>query len=309
MKLLTKEMQDTIARQIPLKARDIDVCIYGALDGTLPKEYVLDSLMLFRTKDGGFGHGLYIDNYNTNTSVYQIYEAFRILDMVGFDSSNEEELFIDIINKAANILYNRCKMDDLKWDPNVITNNDFAHSKEFEYCEENRKLFGYHPAAALTGYTLKFFKNTKAYYKKALKNAEGLLDRLLTLDQLSKYEFISFNSLIESLDYLGLLKNKVELAKKHLISLAEKQVTTNFKEIDNVLPLDASGYVFNENLKEKIDLQLDYIIESIKSHGLWEKEKSWGYNKYAEEDSAMIKWIGAESVNNYYILKKFGRLE
>ena len=32
-------------------------------------------------------------------------------------------------------------------------------------------------------------------------------------------------------------------------------------------------------------------------------------DKYAEEDSAMIKWVGAETVNNYFILTKYGRIE
>ena len=59
-------------------------------------------------------------------------------------------------------------------------------------------------------------------------------------------------------------------------------------------------------MKEK---ELDFIIDSLKPFGLWDHIGGWGYDKYPEEDSAMLKWIGAETVNNYYLLKKCGRLE
>jgi hypothetical protein len=100
MKLLTKQKQDDMARQVSLKSRDIDICIFSALEGSLPKEMLLDCLMLYVNNDGGFGHGLYIDNYNVNSSVYQVYEAFRLLDMLDFDSSCQNELYDEIINKA-----------------------------------------------------------------------------------------------------------------------------------------------------------------------------------------------------------------
>ena len=55
--------------------------------------------------------------------------------------------------------------------------------------------------------------------------------------------------------------------------------------------------------------ELDYLIDSIAPHGMWDYNESWGYDKYAEEDSAKLKWIGAGTVNNYFLLKKYGRLE
>ena len=93
---------------------------------------MLDSLMLYQNKDGGFGNALYIDNYNPNTSVYQIYEAFRLLDITGFDKNSDEELYIDIINKAGNYLYNRCELKDNIWNPNIKSTIDYPHNIIFE---------------------------------------------------------------------------------------------------------------------------------------------------------------------------------
>lgn len=309
MKLLSKNQQDGIFRQMYNKARDIDVAIINTLDGSMPKDFILDAIMFYQTKDGGFANGLYIDNYNVNTSVYQIYEAFRILDMVGFDSScGKLELYHPIINKAMNYLYNREPLNNNKWNPNTITNNNYAHSKEFEYCEENMKLFGYHPTAAILGYTFIFCEPSKAYYKKALKMADLMIKDFLNMNSLTKYEFISFNSFLNSIKRANVFADKQIEIENHLTKLAKEAVSTNFSDLDAIHPLDCSLYLNDEELNEKINLELDYIIDSLASHGLWEKKGDWGYNKYAEEDSAKLKWIGAETVNNYFILKKYGRL-
>ena len=93
MKKLDNNKRIDMANQIALKARDIDVCMFNIIDGTLDKELLLDCLMFYQNNDGGFKGGLYIDNYNINSSPYQVYEAFRLLDMAGFDSSCDNELF------------------------------------------------------------------------------------------------------------------------------------------------------------------------------------------------------------------------
>ncbi len=309
MKLLTKEMQADISRQMTFKSRDIDMCIMNALDGTMPADYLLDCLMFYQNKDGGFGGGLHIDNYNPNTSVYQIYEAFRLLDMLEFSPACEHELYDTIINKACNYLYNREIPVKNRWNPNTKTNNDYAHSQEFTYCEENTKLFGMHPTAALVGYTLTLCRPTKAYYKKALKMAEELIKEFYAKEELNKYELISFNSFLNSIKKANLFSNDVAKIEDKLIRLAEASVSDNFGAQYSIKPLDCAMYISSEKLDELKNKQLDFIIDSIAPHGLWNHNAKWGYDKYAEEDSAMLKWIGAESVNNFYILKKYGRIE
>jgi hypothetical protein len=196
-----------------------------------------------------------------------------------------------------------------KWNPNVKSNDDFAHSKEFSYTKENQELFGYHPTAAILGYTLKFHKNTKAYYKKAYQASLKMIDDFLKMDSITKYEFISFNSFLNSIRDLDLFDDKIEAFEKKLVELAEKNVTSDSSNPDAILPLDCALYISSSKLDELKNQQLDYIISSIASFGLWDHKKPWGYDKYAEEDSAMIKWVGAETVNNYFILKKYGRIE
>lgn len=307
--MLTKDMQAAISRQMYNMARDIDVSLYNYLDNVMPNDYIIDGLMFYQTKDGGFAGGLYIDNYNVNTSVYQIYEAFRYMSMGDITVNCEHEEFEKMVNKALNVLYNRAEIKDNKWNPNVITNNDFAHSMEFEYTEENRKLFGYGPTAALLGYTLEYCKPTKAYYKKALKMIDIMLKDFYNMEILTKYEFIGFNSFLNSIKKLDLYKDDITKIEAKLIDLALKNVSVDFEDNSAIHPLDCALYLNDEKLNEYINMELDYIISSIAPHGLWDYTKSWGYDKYAEEDSAKLKWVGAISVNNFFLLKKFGRVE
>ena len=309
MKLLTKQKQDDMARQVSLKSRDIDICIFSALEGSLPKDMLLDCLMLYVNNDGGFGHGLYIDNYNVNSSVYQVYEAFRLLDMLDFDSSCQNELYDQIINKACNYLYNRVPPVKGIWNPNTKSNNDYAHSKEFEYNEENKKLFGLHPTAALLGYTLLFVKPTKAYYKKALATLPLILKEFYAKEEFTKYELISFNSLLNSLRKCNLLLEDQKKIEEKLTEYVKKNISSDYSNKSANRPLEVALYLNDSAFDEAKNQELDYLIDSIAPHGMWDYNESWGYDKYAEEDSAKLKWIGAGTVNNYFLLKKYGRLE
>lgn len=298
-----------MARQVSLKSRDIDICIFSALEGSLPKDMLLDCLMLYVNNDGGFGHGLYIDNYNVNSSVYQVYEAFRLLDMLDFDSSCQNELYDQIINKACNYLYNRVPPVKGIWNPNTKSNNDYAHSKEFEYNEENKKLFGLHPTAALLGYTLLFVKPTKAYYKKALATLPLILKEFYAKEEFTKYELISFNSLLNSLRKCNLLLDDQKKIEEKLTEYVKKNISSDFSNKSANRPLEVALYLEDSAFDEAKNQELDYLIDSIAPHGMWDYNESWGYDKYAEEDSAKLKWIGAGTVNNYFLLKKYGRLE
>lgn len=309
MKLLTKKQQDDMSRQVGLKSRDIDICMFNALDGSLPKEMLLDALMLYVNTDGGFGHGLHIDNYNVNSSVYQVYEAFRLLDMLDFDSNCSEELFEMIVNKACNYLYNRVAPESAVWNPNTKTNNDFAHSKEFECNEENKKLFGLHPTAAILGYTLLFVKPTKAYYKKALKQLEIVLKTFYQKEELTKYEIISFNSLLNSLKKANLLEEDQKKIEEKLTNYVKNVISLDFENKNAMRPLEVALYLNDPVFDSYKEKHLDYLIDTIAPHGMWDYNGSWGYDKYAEEDSAKLKWIGCGTVNNYFLLKKYGRLE
>lgn len=311
MKYIDSNTLTNIEKNLFNKARDIDVCLYNGLfyEGQGFNEMILDALTAFQNKDGGFGNGLYIDNYDTNSSVYQTYEALRLIDISFIEPKTDNELYPYLLNKIGNYLYNRCEIIENKWNPFIDSTKNYAHSNLFENTKENRKLFGVHPTLAIVGYTLKLYPPTKAYYKKALKMANALILELLNKDSYTKYEFISINSFLNSVKDLNLFSNLDELKNK-VINVAKKNVTLDFANYDAILPLDVALYINDDKeLNNKKDEQLDFIINSIANHGLWEYNRSWGNSNYPEEDSAKLKWLGAITVKYLYILTLYSRIK
>lgn len=302
---IDKSTFETIERQIYNRARDIDVALFNSLTDETSKEFVLDCLTMYMNNDGGFGSGLEIDNYNPNSSVYQTYEALRILDMLGFDSNCENELYVELVNKAGNYLYNRSSLNDNRWNPLVKTNNDHAHSEEYTYYENAINTWNFHPTAALIGFSLTMYKPAKAYYKKALKLIGFALSYFKEKVTLSNYDFISFNSLLGSLKKANLFLEEQNLIEAKLKEQALAKLDDSSFNIATML----SNCNLDGKLQDALDNKLDAIINDIKPHGLWEHTKGWGNTKYPEAESAALKWLGAESVNNLYILKKYGRLD
>lgn len=307
MKYVTKEMQATIERQMYNRGRDIDVAILNAMNDPEAKDFVLDCLMFYMNRDGGFANGLEIDNYNTNSTVFQTYEALRILSSLQFSADEENELFQEITQKIGNYLFNRCSLDEGRWNPLDITNNTFAHSEEYTYTADCLSIWQFHPTASIVGFILELYKPTKVYHKKALKLVGGAIDYLVGVPQYSEYDFISTNHLLGSLKRMSLFEEAQILLEEKLISQARKVIQN--KEISFDIADVLTSCTIPSDLQPAIEECLDHKITAIAPHGLWERTKGWGSTKYPEEDSAMLKWLGAETVRQLAILRHYHRLE
>lgn len=302
---ISKEELTGIEHLLYNKARDIDVSIYNAIQDPTYKDFVLDSLTLYFTKDGGFGNGLEIDNYNPNASVYQVYEALRILSALHFDKTCKNELFIQIVNRIGNYLFNRCPIENGLWNPLVPSNDQFAHSEEYTYLTNPFPIWGIHPTAAILGYILEMVPESKAYYKKALKQI-GYIFSYLEEDILwTPYTFMSCSALQASLKKTGLFPLECEKIEKRM----KEEAFKHLKDSSYNFPLYFLNMEIDGDLKQRVEEQLDELVVKRAKHGLWEHEKNWGSQKYPEESSASLKWLGAETVWNLYVLKTYGRIE
>ncbi|MDE5714943.1 MAG: hypothetical protein K2I42_02315 [Anaeroplasmataceae bacterium] len=303
---LTKENIMNIEMQLYNKARDIDVAFYNSFMDEESKEFILDGLMMYVNQDGGFGNGLYIDDYNTNSSVYQTYEALRMLDIVGYDSKCKNPLFQTILAKAGNYLFNRQELMDGAWNPIDEKNCQFAHSVKMDYVKDFKKKWGFHPTAAILGYCFVMFEPTKAYYKKAMKQIGYAFSYFDEKEILEDYDFISFNSLLGSLKKSGQFLEEAKKIEGKLIMQASNHLNdTNFKFAAYL----SNCEVKDETLKIAIEQNLDELIKKQASHGLWEHKEDWGTTQFPEADSAALKWLGAETVNTIVLLLQYGRVE
>lgn len=302
MKKLSQEDMMIIERQLYNRSRDIDVAIYNGIMDEENKDFVLDCLMLYMNRDGGFGSGLYIDNYNPESSVYQTYEAFRILDSLGYDKHSANPLFNELVNKSCNYLFNKCLIEEGAWNPTIPSNEHYAHSEEMNYQKNFKEKWGYFPTAPLLGYILLFVPENKAYYKKALKQIGYALNYFDKLSTYCDYDLLAMNQLLKALRKNNLFDDQQEKLEERLCQFAEKNESV-------FIPQYLSNCQLSDVLKQRLEAQLDSLIDERKSHGLWEHKHGWQSNRYPEADSAALKWIGAETVRVLAILKQYGRIE
>ena len=147
-------------------------------------------------------------------------------------------------------------------------------------------------------------KPSKVYYKKSLAAINDVIKYMNNQEVLGLKELISFNSLLGSLKKANLLVEEQKLIEDKLIQMADYHKNNeNYKAIKML-----SNCSLDDHWQEVLDSELDEIIDERASHGLWEHKGDWGTNKYAEYDSATLKWIGAESVNNVALLLKYNRI-
>ncbi len=304
---LGKDAYNTIQMQMYNKARDIDVALFNVLnDNNFPKSFLATALSGYQNSDGGFAHALEVDNYNKDSNLVECQEAMRIASMV-FDNISDDELLNKSFKKLFNYLYNRLD----KWDALIPSNNDAICASWYKYTDVNIKRFGDAPTPAILGYTLMLLKEDNVYFKKAYAKAKGVIDKFLLKTSFNVEEIKSYKVLYEGLLKNNLFSDKLDSIKDKLYSVAYELMEkdkTNFSGVV-LLPLDIfERYTGNSVYDKLIDDNLDYLITSIKPHGLWEAPFDWS-NEIAEGATAGIKWIGVISCINFYNLKKFGRIE
>ena len=303
MSILTKEQLESISRQMYLKARDIDVALWNAILYPEEKNFVIDCLYMYQNKDGGFGHGLEIDNYNPDSSVYQTYEALRMLSDASFDSKDSSEMLSALLHKTFNYLFNRNPLIDGKWNPVVLSNNDHAHSAKYSYTADVFDRFGIHPTAAILGYLFLLVPKDAVFFRKGKKMIPSMTEEILAKEDFTEEELISLNVFYRGLKVHHFPESEPveEKLRSVLENKAKKNENINYPRC--CLELDSSPV-----LKQKIEEYFTEMIHSLPAHALWEKETSW-QTSYPEEESAKLKWLGAITVQNLYLLKKYDKLE
>lgn len=303
---LTKEQQKTIEMQMYNKARDIDVAVYNCMvRPDFPKMLYTTALTGYQNKDGGFAHALEIDNYNVDSSMPQATEAFRLTRLAGFKSSDEDEILAATYKKLFNYLYNRLD----KWEAVIPSNDKAICASWYKYTDVNRNRFGYAPTPEVVGYTLYFNDIKSPYYKKAMVKANEVIDRFLSNNEFTNEELMSFAKFVNLTKEKNLFSDKMNDLEKHLIDMANKYMAkTDFSGVC-LMPIDLfEGYTSNDEVNKAIDDNLDYILSTIKSHGLWDAPFDWS-GEIGEGSTAQIKWIGCITCKYLGALKKFNRIE
>lgn len=279
MKKLSIDLENSLQQQIYNKGQDIDVAIMSYyLDN---KDFILPCLTMYQNKDGGFGHSLYIDNYNPNSTAFVTYYALKLIYL--FRTNNKDEDLI--IKKALTYLYHKALRKDDLFLIAEPSNNNFAHADYFTYPKDIDLSL----TMGIIGLTILLVKEDNPYYKLALNlyNKYNL--------EINNYKENNKNIIYKAILIKGLNECNIDPDLK----LDETKLDIfNILEINDFLSCN----------KELLDRTLDNLINTINNNGLWDYKLNW-HNNYPEGDVAEIKWLLRQSVINYYYLKKYNLVE
>ena len=314
MKTINIEELKLYEKYIYNRARDIEIAKYNYHFNDGEREDVAMALSIYQNRDGGFGHGLEPDSLNPYSSPLQTSEALKILKHVGYNDSNLDDMGEYIVNRALHYIYYYCVKDG-KINPNVPSNNDFPHASWWEYNENFFDTWRYNPTAVLVAMTLHFTKENDKYYKKAYELVPTILDSFMsdTKENVDKHYLINVVELYDVITTKNIFKEYHEPLKENINKRIDDLMTkddSKWNDYSSNLPLELiqlDTFLNSEERRELVDKNLDFLLDSRDSNGLFEVTWNWG-NDYEEFELQKVKWAGLILVNNLIFFKKYNRI-
>ena len=314
MKLITKQEMSNYESYLYKRGRDIEIAKYNYFFLEGERIDVAFALTIYQNRDGGFGHGLEPDSLNPYSSPLQTSEALKILKAVGYNDSNLDEVSENLVKRALHYIYYYC-LKDGKINPNVPSNNDFPHASWWEYDENFFDTWRYNPTAYIVALTLHFTKENDKYYKKAYplvpviiesfnSDSKELVDKHYVNNMMELYDVLTTKNIYPELHKV--LKDGINKRIEDLMDKDEEK----WKDYSNT-PLELlqlREFVDTDERKELVEKNLDFVMDSRNSNGLFDVNWSWN-NDYEEIELQRVKWVGLLLVNNLITFKKFDRIE
>lgn len=302
MKKLPDEVLLKAGNFITNSARPLESAIYAKEFGNGSINTVLMELGKFQNPDGGFGHGMEPDFRLPDSSAISTSVAMQVMSEM---SLNKEH---PMVKRVMEYLLNSYKAPYMLWEPVPPSVSKYPRAVWWEWrpAEQCEKTWG-NPSAELTGYLYewpeeKFNQIRSKLTEKAFKKLKN------NSDAPEMHEILCYSRMAERLPekerdrFRDLLDPLVENA---VCRDPGKWFEYNLKPVQ-VAP--APGSYYHEMLEEEIELNLDFILNSVGADGTW--EPGWKWERYdADWTKAKSEWIGIITLDNLRILREYGRIQ
>lgn len=270
-------------------ARPLDIARWKYLFEQGSKDEVLKALSVYQNSDGGFGHGLEPDCWNTHSAPIQTWVATEIIKEVELEDKNHP-----IIKGILRYLSSGADFDGHTWYNTVSTNNNYPHAVWWDY--QPVQSLPYNPTASLIGFILKFAESNDDLYIlacKLAKEAYTYFKQTHPTDSMSTatcflrlYEYLkeaSIEDLIDMEEFKTLLHQQI----KHMImDDTERWKTEYVCKPSQFIDSKKSEFYFNN--KEICEYECQFITETQNSDGTW--NINWTWEKYPEEWHISKNW-------------------
>ncbi len=307
MKLLSMEDYEEIRRWIYRNARPLDLALWQYHFEKGSKEEVLKHLLFYQNSDGGFGNIIEPDNWNPASSPYNAHFVIRILQQIDY-----KDISHPIYQGLFRYLEQTEYQAEYGWFFLIPSNEAYPHAIWWDYNEQANESQSIGITAQLSGFLLRYGDPGSKLYHMADRYCRRLLDRLPVTENFGDMGVQGCLRLLEELEAAGLAdRYGLTSVRGKILDLVRRKIE---QEKDNFMAsplefIDSPGSSLYEEYKEEVEEELDRIIDSRPSSGVWELPWEWYQgDRYVKEFAISANWWKSfEAIGKLLKLESFGR--
>lgn len=306
MRTLEKDSFEKAKLWINVNGRFLEKARFSAIfDGVHPGE-TLSALKVFQNEDGGFGHAMEPDLRTPDSSVLGTSIAFQILR-----SFPVVQYAHDITLPAIKFLLSNYDSKQMSWRIIPQSAENSPHAPWWNQAGREEYFSGFHlnPSAEILGYLYDFMEQIPNEIISSL--SVKIIEELNNLKEIEMHDFLCCKRLSES-------SNLSDSFKQNLLTqlgrLLDSCVVRDPREWSGygLRPLqvvDSPNSTFYNKLRNSIEENLDYEIDTQDASGGWFPTWTWRDTFPKEWEKVKNEWAGIITLEKLIILKRFRRIE
>lgn len=304
MKTLSAERRRAAQEFIKEGARPLELACYEHAFEDGPVEAVWREVAKFANVDGGFGHGIEPDFRLPASSPMATTVAFQHLTRTGATAENP------LVKEGVRFLQHSYDEQDEGWFQTPAAVNAYPRAVWWNYDPQRARDYLHmhwaNPSAEIVGYLHAYRDLVEpALLERVTAKAMDVL--LTSPDQVRGHEFLCYSRMV------SFVPEKLQSqAIPALCEIAPGRISTVRDEwsdysIQPLMAVESPDSPFCECLREAVDKNLDYLIETQDDDGSWYPNWFWG--QFPKDwQKAQVEWQGVLSLTALLRLQAFGRL-
>ncbi len=305
MKQLSSESFSKARGFVKTHARELDRCLFEYSFEGGDRDAVLQALRHYQNVDGGFGQAIEPDFRLPSSSPMATSLALGLLYELEIPSSNP------MVQKTIRYLNVAFDAQKRYW-PSVCEGvNHFPHAPWWQYDEKSKKVSvetPANPSAELVGYLHAWPDLVPGHIlERATASSLAYLDS--QPDAMEMHDLICLVSMASAMPealhqpILGKLERSLQA-----IVARDPQAWASYGP-QPLMYVQSPASPFAVMLREPLEKNLEYLIETQGSDGSWAPNWTWGGNYPEACEQARRDWQSKLTVDNLRILQAFGRIE
>ncbi len=305
MKILTKNALEKARGFIEENGRQLEIARFHFEFNEGPIADVLEALRVFQNPDGGFGCALEPDLRAQESSALCTSIALQTLRSLGIPAENL------LVSNSIEFLLAELNEEQLSW--RIIPASADQSPRAPWWYQKGRKeqfeLFSLNPTSEILGYLYDYQSNVPSEVVERI--SERVYSEIMSLEKIEMHDLLCCLRLLKSENLSEPFRD--QLSSK-ICTLVEEAICCDqdgWKDycLRPLQVVDRPQSPFASDLKEAIDLNIEYEIQSQEANGSWAPTWSWDDQYPKEWEEAKREWAGILTLEKLLLLKRFNRIE